>query len=66
MGGVYGVREMKELDELKLNRSNPNPQKSWATGGVYKGNWKGDQRHGFGIQIWSNGNKYEGASVPLA
>ena len=37
-------------------------------GAVYKGRlgalrlgqWKGEQRHGFGIQIWPDGAKYEG------
>ena len=29
-------------------------------GAVYKGQMKGAERHGFGIQIWPDGAKYEG------
>lgn len=27
---------------------------------VYKGQWKGKMRHGYGIQTWPDGAKYEG------
>ena len=27
---------------------------------VYKGQWKGETKHGYGIQIWPDGAKYEG------
>lgn len=31
-----------------------------ADGAVYKGQWKNDNRHGYGVQIWPDGAKYEG------
>lgn len=27
---------------------------------VYKGQWKGKLRHGYGVQTWPDGAKYEG------
>ena len=32
----------------------------FENGAVYKGQWKNEQRHGYGIQIWPDGAKYEG------
>jgi hypothetical protein len=32
----------------------------FENGAVYKGQWKGDNRHGYGEQIWPDGAKYEG------
>lgn len=26
----------------------------------YEGQWKGDARHGFGVQVWSDGSMYQG------
>ena len=33
---------------------------TFENGAVYKGQWLGEQRHGFGVQIWPDGAKYEG------
>ena len=27
---------------------------------VYKGQWKGKMRHGYGVQVWPDGARYEG------
>lgn len=29
-------------------------------GAIYEGSWLGDQRDGFGIQVWPDGSRYEG------
>eukprot|EP00919_Chromeraceae_sp_WS-2016_P063815 GHVR01151030.1.p1 GENE.GHVR01151030.1~~GHVR01151030.1.p1 ORF type:complete len:107 (-),score=28.69 GHVR01151030.1:193-513(-) len=28
--------------------------------GVYEGQWKGKMKHGYGVQSWPDGSKYEG------
>lgn len=32
----------------------------YLDGDVYRGYWKNNKKHGYGIQIWKNGIKYEG------
>ena len=32
---------------------------------VYKGQWKGKMRHGYGVQVWPDGARYEGYSYYL-
>lgn len=32
----------------------------FKNGVVYTGEWKNENRHGFGVQIWPDGAKYEG------
>ena len=32
----------------------------FKNGAVYEGEWLGDNRDGFGVQVWSDGAKYEG------
>lgn len=54
---IYWVKEKKNNDPLKRD---PNEEKNWETGTVYKGEWQNNKKHGYGIQVWSNGNKYEG------
>ena len=31
-----------------------------ANGARYTGEWVGNERHGFGVQIWKDGSRYEG------
>lgn len=31
-----------------------------STGGVYKGEWRNNQRHGLGVYTWADGEQYEG------
>lgn len=54
---VYWVRERPAA--LQLSR-HAKQEKQWSTGTVYKGEWKKNLKHGYGIQIWASGNKYEG------
>lgn len=32
----------------------------FKNGVIYTGEWKGSNRHGYGIQVWPDGAKYEG------
>ena len=36
------------------------PEHTFENGAVYKGQWFGEMRNGFGVQIWPDGAKYEG------
>ena len=36
------------------------PPYTFKSGAVYEGEWKGNVRDGWGIQIWPDGAKYEG------
>lgn len=49
--------EKVDVRDMKVSAGD---KKQWVTGTVYKGEWKGNLKHGFGTQIWANGNKYEG------
>ena len=33
---------------------------TFENGAVYKGQWRGEKREGYGVQIWVDGAKYEG------
>ena len=33
---------------------------TYASGGVYEGDWAGDERRGEGKMTWASGDKYEG------
>lgn len=57
------------MDDLNSNNNNNNfddlplenrEEYKFKNGAVYKGQWKGEVRHGFGIQIWPDGARYEG------
>jgi hypothetical protein len=32
----------------------------FKNGAVYKGQWLGDMKHGYGVQVWPDGARYEG------
>eukprot|EP00439_Symbiodinium_sp_Y106_P033001 s4474_g3.t4 len=38
----------------------PRPPHQFRSGAVYTGQWCGNQRHGFGRQVWPDGAQYEG------
>lgn len=60
----YFGREATELPELPM----PKPGEAdmsrrrhvFRTGAIYDGQWKGKERHGFGVQTWSDGASYHG------
>lgn len=32
----------------------------FKNGAVYQGQWLGDMKHGYGVQVWPDGARYEG------
>lgn len=60
----YFERELEELISMAppvassgaLSRS----RHEFKSGSVYDGQWKGNARHGFGVQQWFDGARYEG------
>jgi MORN repeat len=32
----------------------------YPNGSIYKGQMKNEERHGYGVQVWPDGAKYEG------
>jgi len=55
----YYVRSRMKRSEVKNFRVE-NVNTSILNKANYKGQWKGEMRHGYGIQIWPDGAKYEG------
>ena len=45
----HKVEERERVEEVRFKN-----------GVVYKGEWSGNVRHGYGVQIWPDGAKYEG------
>ena len=35
----------------------------WPSGDTYVGDWEADTRHGFGLYLYSSGNRYKGEYV---
>ena len=35
----------------------------WPSGDTYVGDWEADTRHGFGLYLYSSGNRYKGQYV---
>eukprot|EP00455_Lapot_gusevi_P045060 TRINITY_DN5725_c0_g4_i2.p1 TRINITY_DN5725_c0_g4~~TRINITY_DN5725_c0_g4_i2.p1 ORF type:complete len:452 (-),score=55.59 TRINITY_DN5725_c0_g4_i2:81-1436(-) len=58
---VYWVKPKIESYEHKMMSKNSQPK--FETGCVYSGDWQDNKKHGFGTQVWPNGNKYEGQWV---
>eukprot|EP00931_Biecheleriopsis_adriatica_P101524 TRINITY_DN76640_c0_g1_i1.p1 TRINITY_DN76640_c0_g1~~TRINITY_DN76640_c0_g1_i1.p1 ORF type:complete len:361 (-),score=80.20 TRINITY_DN76640_c0_g1_i1:79-1110(-) len=57
----YFARELQELRDLVPNGADgARPVFTFKTGATYKGQWKGNARHGIGEQIWSDGAKFVG------
>ncbi|SPQ94933.1 MORN repeat-containing protein 3 [Plasmodiophora brassicae] len=58
---MFWVSERKlDLEQRIMMRKGQRNEKIWDTTGSYIGDWKDNQRNGFGVQIWPNGCKYEG------
>lgn len=55
---------MKELAELKTlpndGYQGARPPHTFSTGAIYHGEWRGNTRHGIGIQTWTDGTYYAG------
>ncbi len=44
------------MDQLREKR----PSHTFESGATYEGEWIGNNRSGFGTQVWADGAKYEG------
>jgi len=54
-----------ELSELRTLPSpggaqGSRPPHTFSSGAVYAGQWLGNTRHGYGVQVWPDGSRYEG------
>lgn len=53
--------ELAELKDLPTDgMEGPRKLHRFRTGATYKGQWLGNARHGFGVQVWPDGSRYEG------
>jgi len=60
-GESYFARELAELRRLPRNDTEgPREKYKFKTGATYKGQWKGNARHGVGVQTWLDGAKFTG------
>jgi hypothetical protein len=50
---IYSVDHTNPLSEERS-------EVVFKNGAVYKGQWIGEKKHGFGVQIWPDGARYEG------
>lgn len=58
---IYSVRRDPEMDRKDIIRDKNSQNKfKFVAGSTYKGDWKDNEKNGFGIEEMSNGNKYEG------
>ena len=55
-GGQYNVN-MNDIDESQLDERN---EVHFKNGATYAGQWLGNMKHGYGVQVWKDGAKYEG------
>lgn len=56
-----GGASIHYLGETRNNMANGTGTGVWEkSGGVYKGEWKDNQRHGQGVYTWADGEKYDG------
>ena len=53
---VPGTKEKIREESLDVQQE----QHSSTEKGIYKGNWKANKMHGFGVFKWASGRTYEG------
>lgn len=46
--------------DLDMNGVEERPEFVYQNKSKYKGQWKGEMRHGQGVQTWPDGARYEG------
>ena len=56
-GQFDGQFNMGEIDEAQLEER---PEVHFKNGATYVGQWLGNLKHGYGVQVWKDGAKYEG------
>ena len=52
---IYWVKAQRRMEDGTLLKN-----AKWRTSSTYNGSWKDNQKHGFGVQMYANGDKYEG------
>ena len=52
---IYWVKPQHRHEDGTLLKNT-----KWRTSTTYNGSWKDNKKHGFGVQIYGNGDKYEG------
>lgn len=53
-------RDVADTGKQRLTEIEEEGEYEFKNGSVYKGQWHGNQRHGYGSQKWPDGAKYEG------
>ena len=48
---------MQDIDESQLEERG---EVHFKNGATYTGQWLGNMKHGYGVQVWKDGAKYEG------
>jgi len=62
-GTTYFDRERGELNGVEradMDLQEDRPLHTFRSGATYLGQWRGNMRHGFGVQRWPDGASYEG------
>lgn len=60
-GESYFARELQELRQQPSDgHVGPRSKYTFKTGATYLGQWKGNARHGIGVQTWLDGAKFTG------
>ena len=52
---IYWVKPQHRHEDGTLLKNT-----KWRTSTTYNGSWKDNKKHGFGVQMYANGDKYEG------
>jgi len=53
-------RPLETVDRSKSFRREKRSPYLYNSGAVYDGEWLGNSRDGYGVQVWPDGAKYEG------
>lgn len=57
---IFSVRRDPNADRKDIIQDKHSNKFKFISGSTYKGHWKDNMKHGFGIEEMANGNKYEG------
>ncbi|CDJ66301.1 hypothetical protein, conserved [Eimeria necatrix] len=60
---IFGNEDSKTPEAQFLGGGRVRKQVAFDNGAVYTGEWLGDARDGYGVQVWDDGARYEGQWV---
>lgn len=60
VGSTQRAVEVETFKTMTSNTLEKREEVVLANGAKYNGEWLGQERHGYGVQIWKDGSKYEG------